>query len=257
MTAMDAVGGSAATRRAVVTGASSGIGAATVRRLGRSGWSIVAGARRVDRLEALSAETGASAHPLDVTDDSSVAAFRDAVLAEGPVTTLVNNAGGAIGLDPVESAAVEDWRAMYEVNVLGTLRLTQAFLPAIRAAGGGDVLIVTSTAALAGYEGGGGYTGVKAAEKKIAETLRRELKGEPIRVIEVQPGAVETDFSLARFAGDAARAAKVYEGYTPLRADDIAEIIGFALERPRHVNLDDIVVRPVAQIDNFTTVRGE
>jgi NADP-dependent 3-hydroxy acid dehydrogenase YdfG len=235
-------------RRAIVTGASSGIGAATVRELRAQGWQVVAAARRLDKLEALAAETGAEALALDVTSDESVAAFRDAVLAGGPVHSVVNNAGGAIGLEPVESGKVEDWSWMYDVNVLGALRVTQAFLPALREAGGGDLVFVTSIAAYLTYEGGAGYTAAKHAERMIANTLRLELSGEPIRIIEIAPGAVATDeFSLVRFAGDAERAAAVYQGYQPLVAEDVAEAIVWTLSRPSHVNIDTLQLRPVAQ----------
>jgi NADP-dependent 3-hydroxy acid dehydrogenase YdfG len=244
-------------RRAVVTGASSGIGAATVRRLRADGWDVVATARRADRLEALAAETGAVAFPADVTNDEDVAALAEHVLATGGVDALVNNAGGALGLDPVADADLEQWRTMYELNVLGTLRVTQALLPTLRERGG-DVLVLTSTAALDPYVGGAGYTGVKAAEQMLATTLRWELAGEPVRVIQVAPGAVATEeFSLVRFGGDAERAAAVYQGYEPLVADDVADVIAFALSRPPHVNLDLLVVRPRAQVNNWTTARRD
>lgn len=235
-------------RRAVVTGASSGIGAATVRRLRAAGWQVVAGARRMDRLTALAAETGAEAIELDVTSDESVAAFRDQVTASGPVHALINNAGGAHGMDSVESGSVQNWEWMYQVNVLGALRMTQSMLPALRAAGGGDLVFVTSLAAHVAYEGGGGYTSAKHAERVMANTLRLELAGEPIRVIEIAPGAVATEeFSLVRFGGDAARAAAVYEGYQPLVAADIADAIVWTVTRPANVNIDLLQIRPIAQ----------
>jgi len=235
-------------RRAVVTGASSGIGAATVRQLRGQGWQVVAAARRLDKLRALAAETGAEALELDVTSDVSVAAFRDAVLATGPVHTVINNAGGAIGLEPVEFGKTADWSWMYDVNVLGALRVTQAFLPALREAGGGDLVFVTSIAAYLAYEGGAGYTAAKHAERMIAKTLRLELSGEPIRIIEIAPGAVATDeFSLVRFGGDAERAAAVYQGYQPLVAEDVADAIVWTVTRPSHVNIDTLELRPVAQ----------
>jgi len=243
-------------RRAVVTGASSGIGAATVRRLRADGWDVVATARRADRLAALADETGAEVVVADVTVEADVARLAAYVEETGGLDSLVNNAGGALGLEPVEATDVEQWRAMYELNVLGTLRVTQALLPLLRARGGGDVVVVTSTAAHGAYEGGAGYTGVKHAELMLATTLRWEIVGEPIRVIEIAPGAVATEeFSLVRFGGDAERAAAVYEGYQPLVADDIADAIAWTLTRPAHVNIDSLVVRPRAQAHNSKTAR--
>jgi NADP-dependent 3-hydroxy acid dehydrogenase YdfG len=245
----------AATRRAVVTGASSGIGEATVRRLRAEGWDVLATARRAGRLQSLADETGASWLEVDVTSDHDVAALAAHVRATGGMDALINNAGGALGLDPVEKGDIDGWRWMYETNVLGTLRVTKALLPLLRENGGGDVLVVTSTAAHGAYEGGAGYTGAKHAERMLATTLRWELAGEPIRVIEIAPGAVETDFSLVRFGGDAERAASVYKGYDPLVADDIADAIAWTLTRPSHVNVDLLVVRPVAQVSNTKTAR--
>lgn len=242
-------------RRAVVTGASSGIGAATVRRLRAEGWDVLATARRAGRLKALADETGATWLEVDVTSDHDVAALAAHVRATGGLDALVNNAGGALGLDPVERGDVEAWRWMYETNVLGTLRVTKALLPLLRERGGGDVVVVTSTAAHGPYEGGAGYTGAKHAERMLSTTLRWELAGEPIRVIEIAPGAVETDFSLVRFAGDEARAAAVYAGYQPLVAGDVADAIAWTLTRPAHVNVDLLVVRPVAQASNTKTAR--
>ena len=244
-----------APRRAVVTGASSGIGAATVRRLRAEGWDVLATARRADRLAALADETGATFLVVDVTSDDDVAALAERVRATGGIDALVNNAGGALGLDAVEKADIEQWRWMYETNVVGTLRVTKALLPLLREHGGGDVLVVTSTAAHGAYEGGAGYTGVKHAERLLATTLRWEIVGEPIRVIEIAPGAVETDFSMVRFGGDETRAAAVYAGYQPLTADDIADAIAWTLTRPPHVNVDLLVVRPVAQANNTKTAR--
>ncbi|MBM2617403.1 SDR family NAD(P)-dependent oxidoreductase [Actinoplanes sp. LDG1-06] len=237
---------------AVVTGASSGIGAATARRLASEGFHVVAAARRADRLAALVKEIGSAATAVecDVTSDESVAALTSAVAdLGGPVTLLVNNAGGAQGLDPVESGAVADWQWMYDVNVLGSLRVTQALLPALVASGAGTIVTVGSTAAFTVYEGGGGYTAAKHAQTALVGTLRLELAGKPVRVIEVDPGMVRTDeFSLKRFGGDQARADAIYEGVRePLVADDIADIIAYAATRPQHVNLDRIVVRPIAQ----------
>ena len=242
--------------RAVVTGASSGIGAATVRGLRAAGWDVVAVARRADRLETLAQETGCEVFVADITSDDDVARLADHVAATGGLTSRVNNAGGALGLDPVPDADVEDWRWMLELNVLGTLRVTQALLPALRASGRGDVLLMTSTAAHGTYPGGGGYVAAKHAESAIATTLRLELVGQPVRVIEVAPGAVATEeFSLLRFGGDAERAASVYAGYEPLTADDVAEVVVFALTRPHHVNLDLIVLRPRAQVSHTQIAR--
>ena len=245
----------AATRRAVVTGASSGIGEATVRRLRAEGWDVLATARRAGRLQSLADETGATWLEVDVTSDHDVAALAAHVRATGGMDALINNAGGALGLDPVEKGDIDGWRWMYETNVLGTLRVTKALLPLLRQNGGGDVLVVTSTAAHGAYEGGAGYTGAKHAERMLATTLRWELAGEPIRVIEIAPGAVETDFSLVRFGGDSERAASVYKGYDPLAADDVADAIAWTLTRPSHVNVDLLVVRPVAQVSNTKTAR--
>lgn len=243
--------------RAVVTGASSGIGAATVRRLRAEGWQVVAAARRADRLEALAAETGAVPVECDVTSDDDVARLAEAATALGPVHALVNNAGGALGLDPVADGSVADWRAMYEVNVLGSLRATQALLPALRASGRGDVVLLTSTAGHGTYPGGGGYVAAKHAERTIAETLRVELVGEPVRVIEIAPGMVATEeFSLVRFRGDAERAAATYAGVdAPLVAEDVADAIVWCLTRPHHVNVDSMVIRPRAQASNTVVAR--
>ncbi|MFC8190417.1 SDR family oxidoreductase [Cellulomonas sp. NPDC057328] len=245
-------------RRALVTGASSGIGAATVRRLRAEGWDVVATARRADRLEALAAETGATTVVADVTDDADVAALVAHVRDTGGLDAVVNNAGGAFGLDPVAEADVAQWRAMYELNVLGTLRVTQGVLPLLRERGGGDVVVVTSTAAHGAYPGGAGYTAAKHAERMLSETLRWEIVGEPVRVIEIAPGAVATEeFSLVRFDGDAERAAQVYAGYEPLVAEDVADAIVWTLTRPAHVNVDLLVVRPRAQANNTTIARTQ
>jgi len=243
-------------RRALVTGASSGIGAATVRRLRAEGWDVVATARRADRLAALAEETGAATIVADVTDDADVARLAAEVAEGGPLDVLVNNAGGAFGLDPVESADLDHWRQMYELNVLGTLRVTQALLPQLREGDGGDIVVVTSTAAHGTYEGGAGYVGAKHAERMLATTLRWEILGEPIRIIEIAPGAVATEeFSMVRFDGDSERAAAVYAGYEPLVADDIADAIAWSLSRPAHVNVDLLVVRPRAQASNNKVAR--
>ncbi|ALE85531.1 SDR family NAD(P)-dependent oxidoreductase [Pseudonocardia sp. HH130629-09] len=225
---------------AVVTGASSGIGAATARALGAAGFHVVLGARRVERCEEIAKEIDGTALSLDVTDRESVRAFADAV---PEAKLLVNNAGGAKGLEPVADADEDDWRWMWETNVAGTLRLTQAFLPKLRASGDGHIVTVTSIAALDFYDNGAGYTGAKHAQAMLHRTLRGELLGEPIRITEICPGMVETEFSQVRL-GDAEKAAKVYEGLTPLTADDVADTIVFAATRPSHVNLDQIVLKP-------------
>jgi NADP-dependent 3-hydroxy acid dehydrogenase YdfG len=246
------------TLRAVVTGASSGIGAATVRRLRAEGWDVVAVARREDRLRALAAETGAVAVTADVTSDDDVARLVRTVLAAGPVHALVNNAGGALGADPVATGSLEDWRRMYELNVLGTVRVTQAFLPALRETGRGDVVVLTSTAGHGTYPGGGGYVAAKHAERQIATTLRLELVGQPVRVIEIAPGMVHTEeFSLTRFAGDQDKADAVYAGVdAPLLAEDVADAIVWTLTRPHHVNIDTMVIRPRAQASNTLVARS-
>ena len=243
--------------RAVVTGASSGIGAATVRLLRAKGWDVLAVARRADRLLALAEETGAVPVVADVTDADDVARLAEQARGRGPVHALVNNAGGAIGLDAVATGSVEDWRAMYEVNVLGTLRVTQALLPDLRASGRGDVVVLTSTAGHDTYPGGGGYVAAKHAERSIAATLRLELVGELVRVIEVAPGMVQTEeFSLNRFGGDQARADAVYAGVDgPLVAADVADAIVWCLTRPHHVNIDSLVIRPLAQASNTLVAR--
>jgi NADP-dependent 3-hydroxy acid dehydrogenase YdfG len=224
---------------AVVTGASSGIGAATARRLAAEGFAVVVGARRLERLAAVAGSIGARALPLDVTDPPSV----DAFCAEIPeCDVLVNCAGGALGLDPIEAADEERWRWMFEANVLGVLRMTKALLPALEAGDDGHVVTVGSIAGLEAYSGGGGYNAAKFAVNAVMQVLRQELLGRPVRVTEIDPGMVETEFSLVRFGGDAERAADVYRGMTPLQADDVADCIAFAVTRPSHVNIDRIVV---------------
>ncbi|WP_342659625.1 putative oxidoreductase [Rhodococcus ruber] len=226
---------------AVVTGASSGIGEATARTLAAQGFHVVVGARRVDRIEKLADEIGGTALELDVTDEDSVTAFTT-VLPR--VDVLVNNAGGAKGMAPVAEADLDDWRWMWETNVLGTLRMTKALLPKLVDSGDGLIVTITSVAAFHAYDNGAGYTSAKHAQAVLHRTLRGELLGKPVRLTEIAPGAVETEFSLVRFEGDAERAAKVYEGITPLVAEDIAEIVGFVVSRPSHVNLDQIIVQP-------------
>jgi NADP-dependent 3-hydroxy acid dehydrogenase YdfG len=226
---------------AVVTGASSGIGAATARALAGDGYRVVLGARRLERLRELAAEIGGEAIALDVTDPGSVDAFLVRVPA---CEVLVNNAGGALGLEPLAEADEELWRTMYETNVLGTMRMTRALLPRLTASGDGHVVGVTSIAAFETYRGGAGYTAAKHAQRAALQTLRLELLGEPVSVTEIAPGMVETEFSLVRFEGDEEAAARVYEGMEPLRAEDVAECIRWAVAQPAHVNIDEIVVRP-------------
>ena len=231
-------------RTAVVTGASSGIGAATARALAAAGFGVVVAARRLDRCQELAAEIGGRALRLDVTDPDSVAALA----AEVPdAAVLINNAGGALGLEPVAEAEEENWRRMYETNVMGVMRVTKALLPAIERSGDGHVVVLGSVAGVEVYEGGGGYTAAKHAAHAVAETLRLELLGKPIRVSEVAPGLVETEFSLVRFDGDEERAAEAYEGLKPLSAEDVAELIAFVVTRPPHVDIDYAAIKPTAQ----------
>lgn len=232
---------------AVVTGASSGIGAATVRQLAAAGYEVIAAARRRDRLDALAAEVpGVRPVTLDVTDPASVAALADGLT---DVALLVNNAGGALGQEPVEAADPADWQRMYEINVIGTLRVTQALLPALTAGDGGHLIFTGSIAGHLVYEGGAGYTAAKHGETALAATLRLELNGRPVRVTEIAPGMVKTDeFSLVRFRGDQAAADRVYAGVdAPLTADDVADAIVWAATRPAHVNIDLMVIKPIAQ----------
>jgi NADP-dependent 3-hydroxy acid dehydrogenase YdfG len=225
----------------VVTGASSGIGEATARTLAAQGFHVVAVARRADRIAALAEQLGGTAVVADVTDPAAVAAL---VQACDRVDVLVNNAGGAKGLEPVEQADTEHWRWMWETNVLGTLQVTRALLPKLIASGDGLIVTVTSIAAFEIYDGGSGYTAAKHAQGALHRTLRGELLGKPVRLTEIAPGMVETEFSLVRFDGDRQRADAVYAGLTPLTAADIAEVIGFVASRPPHVDLDQIVIRP-------------
>ncbi|KRB77794.1 oxidoreductase [Nocardioides sp. Root190] len=232
---------------AVVTGASSGIGAATARHLARAGYEVVCAARRTDRIEALAAEIGGRAVPCDVTDADSVAALAAAV---GPrLDVLVNNAGGAFGLSPVAEADPDEWRRMYDVNVIGLMQVTRALLPALVASGAGVIVNVGSTAGRLTYEGGAGYTAAKHGTRAVTQTLRLELFDQPVRISEVAPGMVRTDeFSLVRFEGDQERADAVYAGVPdPLVADDVADAITWVATRPPHVNIDELVIKPRAQ----------
>ncbi|KUM89239.1 MULTISPECIES: SDR family NAD(P)-dependent oxidoreductase [Streptomyces] len=245
---------SPASRIAIVTGASSGIGAATARQLAAAGYRVVLTARRKDRIEALAEEINtaghqATAYQLDVTDRAAVDEFATAFKTVG---VLVNNAGGALGADPVATGDPADWRTMYETNVIGTLNLTQALLPKLDASGDGTIVVVSSTAGHGTYEGGGGYVAAKHGAHVLAETLRLEIVGRPVRVIEIAPGMVKTDeFALTRFGGDQEKAEKVYQGVAePLTADDVADTITWAVTRPSHVNVDLLVLRPRAQASN-------
>jgi NADP-dependent 3-hydroxy acid dehydrogenase YdfG len=237
---------------AVVTGASSGIGAATARLLATAGFDVVIGARRLDRLAEVAAPIGARAIALDVTEPASVEAFCSQI---DSCALLVNNAGGALGRDPVEHADEEQWRWMYDANVLGVLRMTQALLPHLRAAGNGHVVTVGSIAGFDPYPGGAGYNAAKHAVRAVMRVLRLELVGEPVRVTEIDPGMVETEFSLVRFDGDTAKADAVYDGVTPLTADDVADAIVWAATRPPHVNIDQITLMPTQQASATVVAR--
>jgi NADP-dependent 3-hydroxy acid dehydrogenase YdfG len=248
---------------AVVTGASSGIGAATARRLAADGFHVVAAARRADRLAELVADIAtagglATPVPTDVTRDADVTALAAAVAdLDGGLELLVNVAGGAHGADTVAAGSAADWQWMFDVNVLGTLRVTQALLPALTASGRGTVIVLGSTAAQIVYENGGGYTAAKHAQTALTETLRLELCGEPVRVVEIDPGMVKTgEFALIRYGGDEAKAAAVYAGVpNPLTADDVADCVSWCATRPHHVNVDRLVVRPLAQAAQHKTYR--
>jgi NADP-dependent 3-hydroxy acid dehydrogenase YdfG len=228
-------------RVAVVTGASSGIGAATVHQLVAADFDVVGGARRLDRLREVTEAVGARAVALDVTDPDSIAEFCAGI---DRCDLLVNNAGGALGLASVAQADDAQWQQMYDTNVLGTMRLTRALLPQLLASGDGHIVNVGSIAGLEVYPGGAGYNAAKHALRAVTKVLRLELVGEPVRVTEVDPGMVETEFSLVRFEGDEERAAQVYAGVEALTADDVAECIVWAATRPSHVNIDQLVVKP-------------
>lgn len=248
-------------KRVLVTGASSGIGRATALLLAEHGYQVLAVARREDRLADIASDRIQTV-VCDVTRDDDVQSLRDVAAKSGGVSALVNNAGGAIGMDSVEEGSIDEWRQMFEVNVLATKRMISTFLPLLREAardsGGADILTVTSTAAFTPYEGGGGYNAAKYAAHAMMQVLRLELVGEPIRVIDIAPGMVKTDeFALNRFGGDAERAATVYQDVDrPLTAEDVAATIVAALELPAHVNLDLVTVKPVAQAAQHKTHRG-
>ena len=235
-------------RVAVVTGASSGIGEATARGLREAGFFVVLGARREDRLMAVARELGGRGLPLDVRDLASIDAFTAAIAAEyGQVEILINNAGLAAGLQPLAQGNDDDWVQMMETNVIGLLRVTRAMLPLLRHAPRAHIVNLGSVAGFEVYPGGVGYTASKHAVRAITKTLRLELMGEPIRVTEIEPGMVETEFSLVRFKGDQERASNVYQGMRPLTGADIADCIVWVVTRPPHVNVDEMVVRPIAQ----------
>ena len=237
----------------MITGASSGIGAATAIALGRHGYRIVVGARRVERLERVAGEDGIALR-LDVTDEQSVSDFvRQVGKRFGRIDVLVNNAGGALGLNPIADAVDDEWIGMWKTNVLGLMWMTRACLPLLRKAKLGHIVNIGSIAGFETYKGGAGYTAVKHAVRAITKTLRLELNGEPIRITEIAPGLVETEFSVVRFHGDRKAARSVYQGLKPLSAEDIADCVVFAVTRPAHVDIDEIVIRPVAQA-NVTTV---
>jgi NADP-dependent 3-hydroxy acid dehydrogenase YdfG len=238
-----------------VTGASSGIGAATARRLAAEGFAVVAAARRRERLDELAAAVpGIRPVTLDVTSDESVAALAESL---DDIAVLVNNAGGAVGAEPIERADPADWQTMFDTNVLGVLRVTQALLPALEHGAGGHVVVMGSTAGRVVYEGGGGYTAAKHGAAALVETLRLELNGRPVRVTEIAPGMVRTEeFALVRMRGDRAAAERVYAGVdAPLSADDIADVVAFAVTRPAHVNIDLLLVKPIAQAATYKVAR--
>lgn len=241
---------------AVLTGASAGIGAATARELARRGCNLVLGARRVDRLEALRAELGqveVRALPLDVTSPESCEAFA-ARASEAEI--LVNNAGLARGTDEVVAGREEDWREMMETNLMGLLRITRLLLPRMIERGSGTIVNVGSVAGLEPYPGGAVYCATKAGVRSITKALRHELLGTGVRVSNVEPGAVETEFSRVRFSGDEARAKKVYQGFTPLTAEDVAEAIAFVASRPPHMTVEEMVLYPTAQAGTMAVHRN-
>ncbi len=235
---------SARGRTALVTGASSGIGAATVRALAAAGFEVVAAARRLERCEEVACEVGGRALRLDVTDPGSVAELAEALQ---DLSVLVNNAGGALGLEPVAEADEENWRRMYESNVMGVMRVTKALLPALERSGDGFVVVVGSVGGEEVYPGGGGYSAAKHAANAVTRTLRLELLGKPVRVSEVAPGMVETEFSLVRFEGDEEKAGRVYEGTNPLSAEEVADVIAYVVTRPPHVDIDYVSIKPTDQ----------
>jgi NADP-dependent 3-hydroxy acid dehydrogenase YdfG len=237
---------------AVITGASSGIGAATAIRLAKEGFHVVVGARRIEKLEEVAEASGGRALPLDVTDESSVRAFAEAI---DDVDVLVNNAGLATGLQPFDELEEDRVQLMLQTNVMGLLRTTLALMTKLEAGEGGHVVNVGSIAGFEVYPGGGGYTASKHAVRAISKSMRIDLLGRPIRITEIFPGMVETEFSTVRFDGDSDKAAKVYEGMKPLTGHDVADCIAWAVTRPRHVDIDEIVVRPIAQANATMVAR--
>ena len=241
-------------RVALITGASSGIGAASVRALASAGFEVIGAARRLERLEEVVGEVGGRALRLDVTDPDSVAELSDSI---PDLSVLVNNAGGALGLEPVAEADEENWREMYEANVMGVMRVTKTLLPALERSGNGHIVVIGSVAGVEVYPGGGGYTAAKHAAHAVTKTLRLELLGRPIRVSEVAPGMVETEFSLVRFGGDRDRAKAVYEGVTPLTGEDVADAIAYVVTRPPHVDVDYLSIKPADQATARDVYRPE
>lgn len=245
-------------RSAVVTGASSGFGEAIAEALARDGFTVVVAARRKERVDAVARRIGGHAFELDVRDPASIARFvsgvRDTV---GAVNVLVNNAGLALGTEHVDALVDDDWIRMWETNVLGLVRVTKSLLPLLRTAGDAHVVNIGSIAGTVVYPGGAGYTASKHAVRAISETLRLELNGETIRVSEIAPGMAETEFSVVRFKGDEDKAGNVYSGLTPLTAHDVAECVSFVVSRPRHVNIDYLVVKPLAQAQPYMVARGK
>ncbi|WP_392507939.1 SDR family NAD(P)-dependent oxidoreductase [Naumannella halotolerans] len=239
---------------AVVTGASSGIGAASARALAAADFDVILGARRIEKLQSIAEECGGTAIALDVTDDASVAAFAEQV---PNCSLLVNNAGGAVGVEPVAEASISDWQWMYDTNVLGTLRLTQAFLPKLIDSGDGQVINIGSIAGREAYEGGGGYNVAKFGITAMTRSLRIELLGKPVRVCQIDPGMVHTEFSTVRFRGDQDKADAVYAGVEPLTAEDIADTIAWVATRPARVNFDQILVLARDQISAKVAYRRE
>jgi 3-hydroxy acid dehydrogenase / malonic semialdehyde reductase len=240
----------------LITGASSGFGAAAARAFGAEGSRLLLGARRVDRLSQVAADAlksgapEAQYHVLDVSKTSSVeefVAWSRKVMNNSGLYTLINNAGGAHGLDTVAEGKDDDWETMLQTNVLGVLRMTRACLPLLPKDSGSSIINIGSYAARAVYEGGAAYCAAKAGELQISRALRLELSGTGIRVSSVDPGLAETEFSLVRFKGDTAKAKKPYEGANPLVAEDIAEILVWVASRPPHVNIDEMLIKPVDQ----------
>lgn len=250
---------SSVTRRALVTGASSGIGAATAHRLTTDGWQVYALARRAEKLEHLAEQEGIVPIVCDVTDPEQVASAREQVSAEGGIDTLINIAGGALGVEKIADSLTEDYEWMFRTNVLGTLTMLREFLPMLREHGEGTVLNLTSTAGITAYEGGSGYNAAKFGQHGLTGALRLEEAEHNVRVVEVLPGMVHTEeFSAKRLRGDTASAEAVYRGVEkPLTAEDVAEVIAHAVNLPHHVNLDQIVVRPVAQAAHHKVIRRD